>query len=117
MNQVEAMALSLKNAKEQFKAIALPYFWDKSIPLDERWRVFSECDPAFLPDDGSTVSYDILEKHDVSYYDDFYIERYKTFDVVRFFDYDFVQKLSIEEQNALKEEILETGVRTFVEDW
>lgn len=97
-----------------------PILGDKSISLERRWSIYVEIQP-FLETDSSYQ--DFKELGDVSWYDDFYLERGETQQL----DQDFVTKCTSKfkmdktRQDSLKEEILEyackEGYGSFENDW
>lgn len=97
---------------------------DESISLEDRWEIYLQIQP-FLKTDGSYMTFDSLEEHrEVSWYDDFYLDRY----AVKQLDKDFIEDIQdkIDEDewvvdiDSLKEEILEYAVKgygAFENDW
>lgn len=93
---------------------------DKDKDLDTRWGIYLQIQP-FLKTDGMYHHFDTLGE--VSWYDDFYLERAETLQL----DDDFIKraievfKLSAEQQDALKEEVLEYAAEqsygSFENDW
>ena len=112
-------------------------FKDKSIPLDERWELFVKTPVHLKKNERHYVEFATFKEggYDFQWYDDFYIERYETVNLVR-----VVEKVEKEmsyigqhgystrplfqsffdDDNKiirLKEEILQRGIGSFTNDW
>lgn len=123
---------SLLNIKDRIQDHISEYLKSDKNTLDEKWDLFSTLDSSLFKEHGWIIHLPELDKHRICWYNDFYIERHKTVDLV-----DIV--FNIEENRAwyeelgnepeeddktrlidleqLKKEILECGYRTFVFDW
>lgn len=115
---------------EAMKAMQLEmveYFKDKSIPLAERWEVFSEAtgNGTFDRIEPWVMHIPIFEEMNLNWYDDFYIERNQLVefnflvnesipDCIEFSEGDVWKDFDID---ALKEEILQLGFSGFRNDW
>ncbi len=92
---------------------------DKSQDLESRWKMYLEIRP-YLKVEGSYMTFKTLEAiREVSWYDDFYLEKGET----QHLDGDFIER-AVEEFDlddtqviSLKEEILQSGYGAFENDW
>ena len=122
-DEYEAQA---KREKAEFQALLV----NQDVPLDIRWNLFKRAPAAMVEHRSFYVDYSAMEQlnegHEVSWYDDFYVERYNTVNIV-----DIVDEMPSNDDKTmgsnavanpelyakLKEEVLAKGVRTFVFDW
>ena len=105
------------------------YIKDTGIPLDERWETFKEA-----PDDWKehrlwVQTFDIEKTvGEISWYDDMYIEKYQTVDMVSLVEDTIADEIDDEDDEydgpwnaetvaAFKEEILAKNLGSFVFDW
>ena len=112
----ESWVRQLKSDLSGFRIV----FGDKERPVEERWQIYILIQP-FLETDGLYQDFNVLG--DVSWYDDFHLEKGET----QKLDNDFITeattkfKLSLDQQNELKEEILayasKEGYGSFENDW
>jgi hypothetical protein len=114
------LSLTIDEFRNEIEETRKHYLTNKEFSLEERWQLYLLIRP-FLKIDGVYWTSDVLNSdREVSWYDDFYLERGETQEL----DEDFVkralQKFSVDE-NSLKEEILEyatkEGYRGFENDW
>ena len=100
--------------EEEVKA----FVQDKSKSLEERWKIF--CLAEMGERDNWIRDFKTLSEimgGEVSYYDDFYIERHETFEVKDFFEREPVMDATDGLKDKLKEEILENFIWSFEFDW
>lgn len=108
---------------------------DATQSLDERWEVFKEAPTEWKNEKSYIEHFDaekLLPGGEVSWYDDFYIEKYETVDMVGFveerlidhlmdhFDFDIDDELPEEVQvivDAFKCEVLAKNMASFKFDW
>ncbi len=116
---------------EAMKAMQLEmveYFKDKSIPLAERWEVFSEttANGTFVRVEPWVMHLPIFEAMNLGWYDDFYIERNQLVEFNTLVNEVIPDNIEFAEDgdpwkyfdlDALKEEILQLGFSGFVNDW
>lgn len=112
------------------KADYLAYIKDRTIPLEERWNIYLQM-PDFMKESDGWVEYiPIFEEHGLNWYDDFYLDRYVTINLV-----DIVERLEealteeyplcFEEKvrqipnivEEVKEWVLEKNILSFINDW
>lgn len=101
------------------------YIRDKSIPLNDRWEVFKEAPKDWKNQSNWVQQFEVERKlGEISWYDDFYIEKNQTVDMVdiverleddptRFFNKGWTLELIVE----FKEEILQENISSFNYDW
>lgn len=92
-------------------------FKDKSIPLEERWDAYILIQP-YLKTASVYWSPESIEKdHEISWYDDFYLEKDETMQL----NNDFIERVEGKhwtvDIDELKEEILDYGYRSFENYW
>jgi len=107
-----------RRLENEIKEEVKTFVQDKSKPLEERWHIFCLADMGEMKtwyEDFKALT-KILGRA-VSYYDDFGIERYETFEVATFFERRVIQDATEELQNELKEEILDKFIYSFEFDW
>ena len=88
-----------------------------SVPLPERWEIFQLILP-YLKKQYSVWHSEVLNREiEISWYDDFYLDRYAELD----FDDSFIEKVDEKFPSVnideLKEEILSLGCSGFINDW
>lgn len=121
-SKTDILAWKVSKVKEDIKQIKIntpKILSDKSVPLEERWKVYLDVEN-LLPIDSIylELSVDGFNKSP-EYYDDLYVERYQTISYSG-----LVERLEEDEKfssaeyiNALKEKILETGQGGCIYDW
>lgn len=125
--------IAFKQAPNGLKDRYLAFIADTTIPLDERWAVFKEA-PDDWKEQKSWIQHFDFEKEfigEISWYDDFYVDRHETVDMVDFCeerleDY-FAGKYEEEDEEwqtvviacivAAKEEVLASNMGSFEFDW
>lgn len=92
---------------------------DKDYQLDERWRIFKKASELGLLETNSySLDFKILEDKKINIGEDVYIDRYQTYDLANLIGtWRIAEKLTKEEIDILKEEILACGYGSFVYDW
>jgi hypothetical protein len=99
---------------------------NQSNPLEERIWVWENCPEAFTQVDSCYMDAEYLDGTEVSWYDDFYVERYETVDCRelkerdKFSDWDSELKKYIvkeEEWKHFRQQCLDKGVFRFKFDW
>lgn len=75
----------LNNEIEFLKPLFEEYIKDKSIPLDERWETFKKANNGLSYHKPFWVDFP-GDEHEISWYDDFSIERYETVNLVQFLE-------------------------------
>jgi len=103
------------------------YIKDTTFPLVDRWAIFKQASKsAILPYHDYVQSLDTFDDLDVSWYDDFYKDRYalvEWIDVIESIEdtgatkYDGEPNRYFEHIEQVKEEILEMGYAGFTYDW
>jgi hypothetical protein len=136
--------LEFNKYKERLAGEVKAYCQDITIPLNQRWDIFKI---ANIGDTNSCIvdfeSLDELLGHEVSWYDDFYKDRYATIDMVDIVErleenvfligtddcdteeewlkapkaYEEEVRYAIADVNKVKEEILATFTQSFLMDW
>lgn len=107
-----------RRLESEIKEEVKTFVQDKNKPLEERWRIFCLADMGEM--EIWYEDFKALKKiigREVSYCDDFGIERHETFEVAAFFERSIVQNATEELQNELKEEILDKFIYSFEFDW
>lgn len=106
----------LKGVRDYVVKSCLYYMQDSELPLEQRWDIFTQIHQ-FLPTKSYYMSFDSLGNA-WSWYDDMYVEKYQTVDLIRFAErvHDN-KKWEHIDFNALKEEILACGYGSFINDW
>ena len=94
------------------------YVKDKVIPLEDRWEAFK------LSKLGNTDSWvmtfeslNVLYSGEVSWYDDFYIDKYQTVNMVDLVENLYESNFTEKQIDAVKGEVLNTFTLSFVNDW
>lgn len=121
------------NLKQFMETGLKEYLQNESIPLDERWDVFVEASDAGLLAYLPWIWHPNFEKKlglkEISWYDDFYVERYVDFDFTTMIeriedefkyneeDEKVIVGITREMIPVIKEEMLSTGARGFNYDW
>ena len=98
---------------------------DKSILLKERWNLLEKYGESILDINGWIEYFEVLEEAKICYYDHLYIQRYETAIYTHMIellegdedDEDDEERLTQEQVNKLKEEMLQTGHYGFTHDW
>lgn len=112
-NTVHLIEINIKLLQESIK--------DKSEPLEDRWNIYLLIQP-YLKTDGVYWSPESIEKNrEISWFDDFYLEKDETMQL----DAEFIERVEdkIKEDgwevdiDELKEEILAYGYGSFENDW
>jgi hypothetical protein len=89
--------------------------------LDTRWKIYTAaCNASLLPYGDWVETPPALEALDVSWYDDFYADRYvlvKWLDIIENIEDNGPNGKFYDVLNQLKEEILELGQAGFHNDW
>ncbi len=122
LNFVEAVESSVNKAKPLIKV----YIQNKANPLDERWIVYSTA-PSYMFDKSGYYPDYTFNDNEIVWYDDHHIDRYQTADNVKIIgryeekmvegSYDYDSSISKEMIDDLKEQMLQSGYRTWVNDW
>lgn len=90
---------------------------DKSKSLISRWETYLKIQK-YLPTDSCYMVFKSIPE-EISWYDDFYLEKGETMEL----DEDFIQRasekynLTPEQTDSLREEILQSGYGSFENDW
>lgn len=112
---------SMRRTWESIIKIVQTVYQDKGYDLDFRWQIYLNIH-RFLPQEGTYMNFESIEKdHEVSWYDDFYLDKYAVLQL----DNDFIERVQehIEDDewnvdiNELKEEILQSGYGSFENNW
>ena len=110
---VHAIQVNIKLLQESIK--------DTDVSLEERWQIYLLIQP-YLKTDSCYWSPKSIEKnHEISWFDDFYLEKEETLQL----DDDFIERVEnkVDENdwdvdiNELKEEIMAYGYGSFENDW
>jgi hypothetical protein len=125
MQELQDLKISILSITEQKKALLArlrAMFVEKSISLEHRWDLFCAAHRAgLLPTYGYQQSLPTLDALDVSWYDDFYKDRYALVEWE-----DIVQSIQgspkglakfLAVLDQIKEEILAAGYGSFENDW
>jgi hypothetical protein len=118
--QIDRLNSEFANTKENVeRTLSNP-----NVSNEDKWELLTKLDKGLLPSEVYAISLPELDKNDIEFYDDFNFERYETIDVI-----EEIYERVIEEQEGgtakfsevdleqLKKEIIESGVRTFINDW
>ena len=123
--EIDELAILLTKTKQKFEST----IQDQTLSLDRRWEVFSAAPDYLKNQDIYIPTFSETMLSEVSWYDDFYCERYSTVkmvDIVRNLEEDFEEKNSEryfrlnptkEKIVELKEMILSRNLGSFVVDW
>lgn len=128
MNDIQNLiteTIGLLDVIKSRKADILAFFANEEIPLETRWDLFVKAPEILVNRSPWVMRYDALDEAfggEVVWYDDFYVERHETVCMVDLLTHDTLVENSYfkdnpDNINALKEEILSTGIRTWVYDW
>jgi hypothetical protein len=101
---------------------------DPSIPLDERWKAYTDLVKAGVLDNNEIYGDGFVDTlgENLTLYDDFYVERHETRDFIDMYDHimesdgDYQKELvAARETNlaAWQEEVLASGYSSFTYDW
>lgn len=124
MNTKEILELAVKTEKtvELLKEKFVEAIKDQSVSLKERWELFCNA-PEFLHSHGDDVCDDPINPslYKLGWYDDFFISRYQTVNVLDILD-DIENDMELynitnQQVNEIKERILQANILTFVNDW
>lgn len=109
----------IKETKAEFSE----YIKDKNIPLKERWKLFKKAPDYLKKHESWIMNFDaesLLEDGEIVWYDDCYVERYSTVDttsMIEWFSESDRKKFTKDFIEALREEILQKNLGSFVNDW
>lgn len=123
------IAQEIQQLQAKVRPTYLSILTDKEISLEERWEFFKNAPSNFKKHGGYAPCLITLDNKDtnLSWYDDFYIERHETVDIV-----DIVVRLELQDGEGqvftyfennpeaidlLKEEILRLNIGSFTYDW
>lgn len=105
----------------------LEFIQDKSHPLVERWAVFCEAPREWQQERQWIVHFEtekLLPDAEISWYDEFYVDRHETVEMANFVDVRLYEHLlDLGEVNvdaivaAFKEEVLDMNLYSFINDW
>lgn len=121
--------ISYKNSPNELKDRAISYITDGSIPLMDRWETFKEMPNDWHIHENWLQHFDsekLLVNSEISWYDDVYVERYETVDMIELVDDRLCDRLSEDPNvyenpetilNAFREEIMAKNLGSFVFDW
>lgn len=116
--------------KEKMKSLVEDLWYtvkNKNLPLEKRWEAYTNI-PEGFSSEGWTQHYELNDR-EICWYDDFYIERYESVDNVNIIekieddperfanDFDFEEEELDDILTKLKEQMMESGVRYWKEDW
>ena len=98
---------------------------NQANPLEERIWVWENCPEAFTQVDSYYISAEYLDGTEISWYDDFYVEKYETVDCRelkecgKFSDWDSELKSVVKENewNHFRQQCMDKGVFRFKFDW
>lgn len=109
---------SYKCVISNIKRLYLPYIQDKSIPLEDRWEIFGKV-PQELKEHKIWIVHFPSEKKfgEICWYDDFYVERHETVNLIDLVRSINRNKWSQERIDAFKEDILQMNLGSFINDW
>ena len=117
-NYVETVKIVIKNFEKRIREIK-SLLTNESISLEERWDIYLII-RKYLPTKDIYIDFSSLEDiREVSWYDDFNLDRY----AVQRLDENFIRlstrkfDLSQNQEDSLKEEILKCGYGSFENDW
>ena len=113
-----------KAAPTELQKRYLMYIVDKSVPLEDRWKVFGAA-PSDWKKHDSYIQHFTVEKMlpggEISWYDDFYVEKYQTVYMFDFLsdcrEYSGGEDWTDEIVDAFKEEVLLRNLGSFKFDW
>lgn len=117
---IELLTKGAEVLKEKFAA----YVADKTVPLEDRWSLF-ETAPDALKEHSSWYADFKINNEEISWYDDYYLDRHQTMDTLDLVsqteemtlsDYT-TPKYSENVINDLKEQVLAKNLGSFVYDW
>lgn len=122
LNMIE----TVDNGVKKLRPLALEYIRNKDFSLEDRWEFFTKLPPYIFDTESYYATYTINDG-EIVWYDDHYIDRHATGDNLRIvekyeekmdedgFDYDpDITKESIDD---LKEQMLQSGYRFWINDW
>ena len=110
-----------------FEPVVKEYIKDKTVPLEDRWEVFKSV-PQGMLEDSWVMHYDFAGS-EICWYDDHYIDKYASADnvnIIRHYEekigldpghYNYNAKVTQETVDQLKEDMLQSGVRYWENDW
>ena len=128
VTQVESIENQIKNSiRPTIKSLISS---TETIPLDVRWRLYTRL-PAHYFDACDTQTFDVLEELGMHWYDNFYVDKYKTVDnrniMERFEEIRSEGRaehwssdgsiITDEHIARLKEEMMQSGCREWTHDW
>lgn len=122
INKLKSRVEFALNYVNLLKQDSLNFIQNKEFPLKERWEYFRESPEYIFNHRDYSLHFPIFESqgYEICYEGEIHAERYQTIDVASrfesFFD-DLEAEGKLELIDQIKEEILESGVRTFYYDW
>lgn len=111
------------------------YIQDTTVPLDSRWEVFSTTPSYFKNNEHWMPGFEGTVLEDISWYDEFGVEKYRTLSSVEFVDEWLADRMKADEEDikwykdtgkvvpteedlvAIKEYILKNNIGTMTYDW
>lgn len=129
--------IEFKKCPNELKDRAIQYIADVRIPLKERWNVFKEMPYGWKNRENYIHHFDsekLFPSGEISWYDDFYIEKYETVEMVFFveerltdkllemsdMDFDDLESLppeGLKIVDSFREEILSKNLGSFEFNW
>lgn len=119
--------IAFKQAPNGLKDRSIAYITDMTVPLSVRWAVFKEMPDDWKVEENYIHHFDAekyLNGREVSWYDDFCIERHETVDVVEFVEERLMEKLFDESDIEYPDDVYGAGIdelppeiQTIVDTW
>lgn len=115
---------ALKRSPNELHARYVDYIADQNVPLDDRWAVFCAAPSDWKVHEGYIQHFDaekLAPGGEISWYDDFFIEKYQTVDMVDWLsDIRYCgngEDWTDEAINAFKDEVMQLNLGSFKFDW
>jgi hypothetical protein len=119
--------IAFKQAPNGLKDRSVAYINDMTVPLSVRWAVFKEMSDDWKVEESWIQHFDaekLLPCGEISWYDDFYVEKYETVDMVEFVEERLIEKLFEESDEDYPDEVygatidtLPPEIQTIVDAW
>jgi len=124
LNKIEAY----KKKENPLKAEYIAFIKDKTFPLADRWEVYKAAPEEFQDHQSWIVHFEaekLLPSGRISWYDDFYVEKYSEVCVSDLIDEQMAEKVEDDEGvvwtpeilDAFREEVLQKNLGSFTFDW
>lgn len=119
--------IAFKQAPNSLKDRSIAYITDMTVPLSVRWAVFKEMPDDWKNEEEWIQHFDaekLLSRGEISWYDDFYVEKYETVDMVEFVEERLMEKLFDDSDVDYPDDVYGEGIdnlppelQTIIDTW